>query len=101
MPSKKVRDILPEVMKSLGLDAKVREAQLNRSWPEVVGETVAARSRPGAVRKGVLLVEVENNAWMQEIRFHQSEIVKRIQEQFPELQVVGLRLVLEREREAE
>ena len=101
MVSKKVRDILPEVMKGLGLDVKIREAQLIQQWREVVGETVASRSRPGTVRRGVLLVEAKNNAWMQEIRFHQSEILKRIQEQFPELQIKGLRLVLEREREAE
>ena len=101
MPSKKVGDILPEVMKGLGLDSKMRESQLIRQWPEIVGATVASRSRPVVVRKSVLLVEVENNAWMQEIRFHQRRIVDRIQKKFPELKVEGLRLVLEREREAE
>lgn len=101
MPSKKVGDILPGVMKGLGLDAKLRETQLAGEWHEIVGTTMARRSNPGAVRKGVLLVEVENNVWMQEVRFHQREIISRIQERFPELGVEGLRIVLKREREAE
>lgn len=101
MKSKKVGDILPGVMKSLGLDAKLSEAKVVKEWSSIVGETVAARSRPTVVRKHILLVEVENNAWMQEIRFHQRRIIERMQELFPELEVEGLRLMLEREREAE
>ncbi len=101
MRSKKVGDILPGVMKSLGLDVKLREANLVQEWRSVVGEAVASRSKPTVVRKHILLVEVENNAWMQEIRFLQRKIVERIREQFPELEVEGLRLMLEREREAE
>ncbi len=101
MKSKKVGNILPGVMKRLGLDVKLREAHLVREWRSVVGEAVAARSRPTVVRKHILLVEVENNAWMQEIRFHQREIIERIRETFPDLGIEGLRLMLEREREAE
>ncbi|HUV35734.1 MAG TPA: DUF721 domain-containing protein [Patescibacteria group bacterium] len=101
MTSKKVGEILPEVMKGLGLDAKLREAELARQWCRIVGTAVAARSRPATVRKNVLIVEVGNNAWMQEIRFHQREIIARIREMFPELKVEGLRVILEREREAE
>jgi predicted nucleic acid-binding Zn ribbon protein len=101
MPSKKVGDILPGVMKSLGLDTKLRETQLAREWREIVGTTMARQSSPGGVRSGVLLVEVENNVWMQEVRFHQREIIARIRERFPELGVEGLRLQLKREREAE
>lgn len=101
MKSKKVGDIIPAVMRSLGLDRKFREADLLHEWRSVVGDTVASRSSPTSVRKHVLLVEVENNAWMQEIRFHQREIIERIREHFPELEVEGLRLMLKREREAE
>ncbi len=101
MPSKKVGDILPVVMKGLGLDTKLRETQLAREWQEIVGTTMARRSSPCGARSGVLLVEVENNVWMQEVRFHQREIIARIRERFPELGIEGLRLVLKRERGAE
>ncbi len=101
MPSKKVGDILPEVMKGLGLDAKLKETQLAREWREIVGAAMAKRSSPSGARSGVLLVEVENNVWMQEVRFHQREIIARIRKRFPELGIEGLRLVLKRERGAE
>jgi predicted nucleic acid-binding Zn ribbon protein len=101
MRSKKVGDILPGVMKGLGLDAKLREAELVQQWTALVGKAMAARSKPIGIKDHVLLVEIGNNAWMQEIRFHQREIIARIREDFPELGVEGLRLMLEREREAE
>jgi predicted nucleic acid-binding Zn ribbon protein len=101
MKSKKVGDILPGVMKGLGLDVKFREADLIRRWPEIVGETMALRSKPIVIKDRILLVAAENNVWMQEIRYHQRGIIEKIREVFPELEVEGLRLLLERERGAE
>jgi predicted nucleic acid-binding Zn ribbon protein len=97
MKSKKVGDILPGVMKGLGLDAKIREAEFVKQWGVIVGKTVAARSKPIAIRDGVLLIEVENNAWMQEIRYLQRDIIEKVRRAYPELGVKGLRLLLERE----
>ena len=101
MKTKKVGEILPGVMKGLGLDARLREAELGTEWRRVVGDTLSARSRPLAIRNKALLVEVANGAWMQEIRYHQREILAKIHELFPELEIEGLRLMLEREKEAE
>jgi predicted nucleic acid-binding Zn ribbon protein len=93
-----IGDILPAVFKRLGLEEKVEEGRLTSAWPAVVGEALARRSRPRGVKRGVLVVEAENNVWMQELRFHQAEILDRVRERFPKLAVKGIRLELERER---
>ena len=93
-----IGDILPRVFKNLGLDEKVEEGKLLDAWAEIVGEAVAKRSRPHGVKRGTLVVGVENNVWMQEIRFHQTEIIERIKRRFPKLNVKEIRLELERER---
>jgi len=93
-----IGDILPGVFKRLGLEEKIEEGKLIGAWPAIVGETVSKRSRPRGIKRGILVVEAENNVWMQEIRFHQSEILDRIRERFPKLRVKGIRLELERER---
>jgi hypothetical protein len=98
--SKKVGEVLPGVMKSLGLDRKLRESEIAREWSSIVGEAVARRSRPGGLKGRTMLVLAENNAWMQEIRFHQGEILARVRERFPELGIEGMRILLERERKA-
>lgn len=93
-----IGDILPGVFKSLGLEEKVEEGKLIDAWPEIVGEAVSKRSRPRAVKRGTLVVGVENNVWMQEIRFHQTKILERIRKRFPKINVKEIRLELERER---
>ncbi len=98
-PARSVRDVLPGVLKSLGLDERMDEARLLKDWSGVVGEAIFRHSRPRKIRGGRLLVEVENNVWMQEIRFHQGEILEKIQKMFPRLGLKGIRFELERKRD--
>ena len=100
-PSLRVGDILPGVLSSIGMDEKMEEAKLLKEWPEIVGEAVARRSAPRCIIKGQLYIEVENSAWMQEIRFHQGKILERIKERFPGLKLKGIRLGLQRKRDEE
>ncbi|MCK4538881.1 MAG: DUF721 domain-containing protein [Candidatus Krumholzibacteria bacterium] len=95
---KRAGAILPEVFKAMGLESRMEAVRLRAEWVEVVGKVVASRCRPGDIREGTLFVMVENNVWMQEIRFHQDRILRRIRERFPGLGVKGIRLFIEREK---
>ena len=105
MPSgkqaKNVGDILPKVIKNLGIEDRMQEARLREEWREIVGDVVAERCRPGEIKGGMLFIEVENNVWMQEIRFHQRDMIVRIKKRFPDLGVREIRLVIGRERSEE
>ncbi len=96
--SSRVGAILPQVLASLGLDEKFEEGRLQQGWPEVVGEVIAKRSRPRVLRDGILHVEVEGSVWMQELWFHQKEIVELVRGAFPKLTVTGIRLEIKKER---
>lgn len=102
MPSekqaKRVGDILPGVLDCLGLGKIVEESRLRKEWAGIVGAHIAARSRPGEIRGGTLFVMVENSVWMQEMRFHQKQIINRIRESFPGLGIKEIRLAIEREK---
>jgi predicted nucleic acid-binding Zn ribbon protein len=93
-----VREILPAVFKSLGIDGRLEEGQLVREWPSIVGKDLAKRSGLRDVRNGILFIEAENNIWMQEIRFLQKRIIGRIKSRFPELTITGVRLFIKREK---
>ncbi len=97
-PSSKVGAILPQVLADLGLDEKLEEGRLRQGWPELVGDVIAKRSSPRVVRGGILHIEVEGSVWMQELWFHQKEIVERVREEYPKLAVTGIRLEIKRER---
>ncbi len=76
----------------------MEEVSLRSRWREVVGDAVAAQSRPLDIRGGLLFIAVGNNVWMQEMRFHRRRIMERIRDIFPGLKVEDIRLVIEREK---
>jgi predicted nucleic acid-binding Zn ribbon protein len=63
----------------------------------VVGPVIAQKSRPRMLKDGILFIEVENSVWMQELWFHQKEIIERIKKEYPKVEVKGVRLEIERE----
>lgn len=66
--------ILWDVLRRLGIDARVREGAAVVAWPEVVGPGGAARSRAVGCNAGRLVIEVENSPWMQELSCLSGEI---------------------------
>jgi len=95
--SPRVGEILPGVLAALGIDEKIEEGRLLAGWPEVVGEVIAKRSRPRVLRDGILHIEVEGSVWMQELWFHQKEIVERVRAAYPKVAITGIRLEIKRE----
>jgi hypothetical protein len=53
----------------LGLADRLREADIWRLWPEVVGPTISARAMPLRIIKGTLTVVVSSGPWKQELGF--------------------------------
>ncbi len=94
-------EIIPAVFRNLGIEGRIDEGRLVREWPRIVGELLASRSSPLRIRDGTLTVEVRDNSWMQEIRFHQKRIIERINDRFPGLGVTEIRLRMERVRDGE
>ncbi len=92
----RVGDVLPTVLKSIGLDQKLKEQEVLGIWARVVGEEVAARTRPIKIDRGVLYVHVDQSAWMQELHFMEKEIIKKIKEQAPDVDLKRIRFGLER-----
>lgn len=61
--------LMQESLADLGLADRLREAEIWRIWPEVVGSTLACRARPQRIINGTLTVAVSSAPWMQELRF--------------------------------
>ncbi len=61
-----------------GLAERLREAEIWRLWPEVVGATVSSRARPLRIIKGTLTVAVSSGPWMQELRYLSSMMREKL-----------------------
>ncbi len=70
--------LVPQVMKTLGLDQRLHQAQVLHLWPQIVGATVANLSRPYALRNGKLELRVDHPAYIQELRPHKPLMLQKI-----------------------
>jgi predicted nucleic acid-binding Zn ribbon protein len=73
-------DVVQIELTSLGLAERLREAEIWRLWPEVVGQTVAARATPLRIIKGTLTVAVSSGPWKQELTFLKSMMIEKLNE---------------------
>jgi predicted nucleic acid-binding Zn ribbon protein len=53
-------------------------AAVQRAWPGVVGETIAAQAQPVAERGGVLTVACAASVWAQELDLMGPELIERL-----------------------
>jgi predicted nucleic acid-binding Zn ribbon protein len=67
---------LPQVLQQMNLGERLREGRIMDLWPEVVGPTVAERSRPVKCHDGVLTVAVSSSVWLQQLTMMRQEIVR-------------------------
>jgi len=53
-------------------------AEVQRAWPAVVGETIAAEATPTADRAGTLTITCRSAVWAQELDLMGPELVVRL-----------------------
>ena len=90
-----LRDTLAEVGAELGLPEPGPLELLTKHWAEIVGPTIAAHARVGAVRDGTLTVVVEAAAWATQLRYLEDDVVRRAAETVGEGVVRGVRVKVE------
>jgi predicted nucleic acid-binding Zn ribbon protein len=87
----KIGDVLSQLMSRRGYARVQASSQLGEVWARAAGEPLAAASRPGNLRRGVLEVIVGNSAVIQELNFMKRTILKQLTQLAPEQKVRDLR----------
>jgi hypothetical protein len=73
-------DVVRDELTVLGLADRLREADIWRLWPEVVGEAIAARAMPVRIIKGTLTIAVSSGPWKQELNFLKAMMIEKLNE---------------------
>lgn len=76
-------DLLPSILNRLGLEQRFKEQKVLTLWPSIVGDELAARTRAIRVDRGVLHVQVDHGAWMQELHFMEKELLRKLRAHAP------------------
>lgn len=75
---KPLSGLIQESLKGHCLAERLREAEIWRVWPDVVGATVASRAQPLRIIRGTLTVAVSSAPWIQELRFMTDMIREKL-----------------------
>ncbi len=70
--------LVQESLVGLELGERLREAEIWRIWPDVVGAALACRAQPIRIINGTLTVAVSSAPWMQELRFMTSMMKEKL-----------------------
>src|SRR4051812_5196245 len=76
-------DMLPSLMKQLGLSERLRENEVIDAWKSIVGDFIAAHSAPVSLSAGVLYVRVLQPALHYQFeQISKAEILRRLKQRF-------------------
>jgi predicted nucleic acid-binding Zn ribbon protein len=76
-------DLIPGLMKRLGLRERLHEAEVAEAWSCIVGEFIAAHSMPVALREGVLYVRVLQPALHYDLeQVSKIDILRKLKQRF-------------------
>ncbi|MBI5560257.1 MAG: DUF721 domain-containing protein [Deltaproteobacteria bacterium] len=77
LPSR-IGGVLGRSFTALGLAAKISEFRIKKEWDRIVGPAIAKRAQPGRLTNKTLHVLVSSSSWMNELRFHMEDIIKKV-----------------------
>ncbi|OGQ07981.1 MAG: hypothetical protein A3G32_07585 [Deltaproteobacteria bacterium RIFCSPLOWO2_12_FULL_40_28] len=91
----KISDILASSLDVLKPDQNYSAYALTKNWANLVGHQISQKSFPLFIRNKILVVEVVNGAWLNELSLQRKEILEKIQKSAG-LEIKDIRLTLKR-----
>jgi predicted nucleic acid-binding Zn ribbon protein len=72
--------IIGAIKDASGLHTKDIEFEALRHWEKIVGDRIAAHTKPLYITEGALYVLAEGSVWCQEVSYIKNRIVKELNE---------------------
>ena len=95
-PPTRVEDTLDRVLRRLGAPSRAGVEVVFDRWDEVVGESMAARTRPLAIDAGTLVVGCDEPALATHVRFLEPQLVARLDELAGSRQITRIEVRVDR-----
>ena len=80
------------IIKDLRSVKKTTERHILELWPKISGKRISRHTKPTALKKGCLVVNVDKPAWLYElVQRHKERLLKKIQAKVGEKKLVEIR----------
>ncbi len=89
-PIRKASDLLASILPAESMDKTNMWSDFFRSWKSIAGERFCVHAKPVDLKNGIVIVEAEHPGWIQLIQFEQNRMLKKFQNNFPELKLRGI-----------
>jgi len=92
----RVGDGIERVMRHLNAPKADVVETVFSDWERLVGEMIAAHTRPQRIVNGVLFLEVDDPAWASEMQWLSEDLLERISAKADTLEITEIKVVLTR-----
>ena len=90
-PFTSIGDVLSEILRGYRRKSRSDLSRVCLVWDSIAGATIAANSRPVAMKGKKLTVIVTNSNWLQHLQFHKSQLIDGINRQVNDALVEDIR----------
>lgn len=78
--AEEVGNIVPQLLREIGLETPLNEWRAVEAWPEIVGKRVAATTDSVRIYNQVMYVKIRSAAMRNNMFMQRSQLVKKINE---------------------
>lgn len=89
---KKAGDLVQKILENVTDSSKY--LGIFKEWRQIAGQDIAAHASIRDIEQGYLLIDVDHPGWMQRLQMKQRYIVKQIHNNYPDLEIKGIKLYL-------
>lgn len=93
-PFYSIGDILEKILSRHKWNSKLKQYSFFNQWEAMVGTEIAKHATPKIWQGSVLVVEVSNSSWLQELRMMECELLAKISTHSPDIKIDKIRWLI-------
>jgi hypothetical protein len=83
----RIADALTATFQRLGLESRMRQHDIWRVWPLVVGPEIARHAQPRSIPQGRLIVHVTDSVWLHHLSMMRHRLVAALNEKLSPVEI--------------
>jgi len=91
--------LVDKLAKKSGVFSEIKVRLILDEWEDIIGPPLSNKTKPVALRGGILYVLCEDPLWAQEMRFYTDELLKKLQSRLKETRDVNKIKIIRRSEE--